>query len=247
MLLIREMQPETENAFIPTHSDVKRYQQLRGVCRAMSDRMVLRIPSLAYDDIGNALGILHGGKLILETEDMCAVLADCCLYDWYQNGENLVQRYAAECPSEPGSDEEFMLSAMRQERYRILQPLSRVAGAGLQCQDMLTGEKLFLMDVGFSSTSGSMSLATRTFPLGDYWISGGAALPISSKETIESLEQVFRQPPDDFAQFELAVVRACLQGGAAERIRYAGPGSSLGVSRPREPRWIPKRRRRLHS
>jgi hypothetical protein len=56
------------------------------------------IPRQAYDEIGDALGIRRNGILIFDSEDMTSVMMDCCLYDWYENGKNLIQRNAETHP-----------------------------------------------------------------------------------------------------------------------------------------------------
>ena len=56
--------------------------------------------------------------------------------------------------------------------------LSAVPGAGFHCQDVLNGGELFLMDLAMSQNvpKGNAALATRTIPLGEYWMTGGAGL-----------------------------------------------------------------------
>ncbi len=94
---------------------------------------------------------------------------DCCLYDWYENGENLIERYGETHPAEPGTDESYLLSAGLQAKYRVLVVQSVVPGAGVQCRDILNGEDLFLMDVAISRsvTVDRLAYATRTIPLGE--------------------------------------------------------------------------------
>jgi hypothetical protein len=78
-------------AFYPATNDVERYRRLRAVSRQLSDRIARTIPARAFDAIGEALGMLRDGMLVLDSEDMSAVLADCCLYDWFEDGRNLVE------------------------------------------------------------------------------------------------------------------------------------------------------------
>jgi hypothetical protein len=37
--------------------------------------------------------------------DVSSVLQDCCLYDWFEDGRNLVQRYAEAHPANPETEE----------------------------------------------------------------------------------------------------------------------------------------------
>ena len=99
---------------------------------------------------------------------------------------------------------------------------SAVPGAGLHCQDVLNGGELFLMDLAMSQSvpNDNAALATRTIPLGEYWMTGGAGLPISSKKSI--LDALRRMESEQYKPLEgpggvaLPVARACLAAGAAE-------------------------------
>src|SRR5262245_16099817 len=93
------------SSFSPTRQDVERYRRFRALCVELNRNLVKTIPRQAYDEIGDALGIRRNGVLVSETEDMSSVLADCCLYDWYENGKNLVERYAEKHAAIPGTDE----------------------------------------------------------------------------------------------------------------------------------------------
>jgi hypothetical protein len=204
--------------------------------------MLDAVPKQAMEEVGRAIGILRNGVLVFDTEDMPAVLADCCLYDWLENGKNLVRRYSETHPAKPGTDESYLLNAYLQAKYRILLTGTAVPGAGIHCRDALNGGDLFLMDRAFSYSlaDGGGALATRTIPLGDYWMSGGAALPVYKNEflqeafrRIDSERQRWLDRPGEMA---LMIVRACLAAGAAEHIAYEGPVTKPKKSR-RRPRW----------
>uniref|UniRef100_Q021W5 Uncharacterized protein n=1 Tax=Solibacter usitatus (strain Ellin6076) TaxID=234267 RepID=Q021W5_SOLUE len=78
--------------FTPTQEDVDRDCRLRAASRALNSKLVKTIPREAYEDIGTALGIMRNGVLVFDNEAETSVMADCCLYEWYEDGENLVQR-----------------------------------------------------------------------------------------------------------------------------------------------------------
>lgn len=61
---------------------------------ALNHKIIKTIPRQAYDEIGDAFGIRRSGVLVFDNEDITSVVMDCCLYDWYENGKNLVQRCA---------------------------------------------------------------------------------------------------------------------------------------------------------
>src|SRR5271166_6387779 len=213
-----------ETHFSPTRQDVKRYRNLRALAMDLNHRIIKTIPRRAIDDIGRALGILRKGVLVFETEDMSSVLMDCCLYDWFQNGKNVVQRYSEQYPMEAGSDDRFLLDAYLRAKYRVLIGLRAVSGAGLHCRDLLNNEELFLMDVGLShgAADPGIALATRTLSMGDYWITTGAALPINS-DTARKVKIATPKWREHQRGVALSLVRTCLAAGAAEHIRYLEP------------------------
>ena len=231
-----------ETLFSPTREDVERYRGMRSASTDLSQGIVKTIPKRAMEEIGDAIGIRRNGVLVFDTLDVSSVLMDCCLYDWYENGKNLVERYAETHPANPGTDESYLLNAYLQAKYRILLTGEAVPGAGLHCQDVLNGGDLFLMDRALSQTvrGGGGMLATRTIPLGEYWMTGGAGLPIYSNEVIrDTLSRTDREKRkwlESPGGLPLLIVRACLAGGAAEYIAYAGPEAKLKKSR-RRPRW----------
>lgn len=235
--------------FSPTRQDVDRYRRLRALSRETNHRIIKTIPRQAYDEIGDALGIRRNGILVFDTEDMTSVMMDCCLYGWYENGKNLIQRFAETHPATPGTDEAYLLQACLQAKYRILVPQSAVSGAGLHCRDVPNGGELFLMDLAFSQSlpCGTAALATRTIPLGEFWMTGGAALPIDSEtdvvRALRRIEHDYGESLEDPAIVELSIIRACLAAGAADHIAYATP-QPVPRKRPREPHWPGFKRRR---
>ena len=235
--------------FSPTRQDVERYRSWRALSMALNHRVIKTIPRQAYDEIGDALGIRRNGVLVFDSEDMTSVMMDCCLYDWYENGKNLVQRYAETHPATPGTDESYLLQACLRAKYRILVAQSAVPGAGLRCQDVLNGEELFLMDLALSQgvPNVNAALATRTIPLGEYWMTGGAGLPVSSKKSIlDALRRIDMEhypPLEGPGGVALSIARACLAAGAADFITYESTEANSRKPR-RQPSWSAFKRRR---
>ena len=98
--------------------------------------------------------------------------------------------------------------------------------------DTLSGESIALMDIGLSQSVARGfrgALATRTAPLGDCWMTTGAALPIGDSKTGEMVLETIRRgdllgDTTSAGEHKLAtaIIRACLDSGAAEHIRYEG-------------------------
>jgi hypothetical protein len=216
-----------------TWGAVERYQRLREVSRKLMNRMTKTIPRVAMEEIGEALGIMRKGALVYDTEDVIAVHADCCLHDWIRDGKNLVTKYSLAHPASPGTDEELILRSQQQARFRILLPQSVAAGAGMECIDALSGEHLFLMDIAFSSSvhDGGPVMAARTVPLGDFWMTTGAGLPITGEkagnEVIGKVRSLLSVVPSvNQHEMALSILRTCLDCGAAEYITYSGPSEN---------------------
>lgn len=229
-------------AYSPTPQDIERYRKLRLLCSELGERMIPTVPSKAFEDIGNALGIRQNGVIVFDTEDMSAVLMDCCLFDWYQDGKNVVQKYAEMHPPLPGSDDSRVLEAHVRAQYRLLTAQDRVRGAGVYCKDIFNHEELFLMDIGLSeSISGRMGVATRTMPFGEFWITSGAALPVEPgidfQQALKEVARTFDGPIEESAVASLSIVRACLARGAAQHVRYGEMPKTTGKSRKRPLRW----------
>ena len=211
-----------------TTADVERYKRLRAVATYLNQRMVKTIPKEAIHDMGRALGILRDGKLYFETEDVSSVLMDCCIHDWVKGGKTVLQRFVETQAPPAGTDEHYLLQAYLRAKFCVLIPKDLVRGAGVQCWDSLSKQDMFIMDMGFShsaSVNALPILATRTIPLGDYWMTGGAALPSGSSAIavamkIRDNQELLSASVLESSLIPLAIIRASLECGMAQRIRY---------------------------
>jgi len=223
--------------------DIERYTQLRELSRRIMSELTKTIPREAYEEIGKALGIVHKNTFVLDTLDVSGVLMDACLFDWIRDGKNLVQRYVEVHPPDFGTDEHLLLQAFCQAKYRLLQPKSVSAGAVTHCRDVLSGRSIGLVDIGLSQSTahGFQGLfATRTAPLERWWMTTGAGLPIGDKKTGERvIETIVRgnllEDTTSAGQHKLAtaVIRACLDSGAAEHVLYLGVNEEEEFGSPR--------------
>jgi hypothetical protein len=109
------------------------------------------------------------------------------------------------------------------------------------------------MDLAISPgvANSNVALATRTIPLGEYWMTGGAGLPINSQESVvDALRRIardFGKPSQGARGVALMVAQACLASGAANHVRYESAEASPKASakKPlRMPRWSGYKRRR---
>ena len=214
------------STFIPSPADVERYQRLRGLARDLNSRIVKTIPREAIQQVAEAIGRLQGGVLVLDSEDESNVLMDCCLFDWIREGKNLVEKYAENHPPAPGTAEHELLEAYLQAKYRIVVPQSRVQGAGAYFVDLLSGEELFIMDIGLSQIPIQVAYATRTIPLGQFWMTGGAGLPTGSEAIKNAINRLIKQRLVEKGRFTephkvaLVFVRTLLESGASQHVAY---------------------------
>jgi SEC-C motif len=214
------------STFTPSPADVERYKRLRGLARDLNSRIIKTIPREAIQQVAEAIGRLHGGVLVLGSEDESSVLMDCCLFDWIRDGKNLIEKYAENHPPAPGTAEHELLEAYRQAKYRIVVPQSRVQGAGAYFVDLLSGEELFIMDVGLSQNPLDVAYATRTIPLGQFWMTGGAGLPTGSEAIKIAIDRLTKQQLVEEGRFTephkvaLVFVRTLLESGASKRVAY---------------------------
>ena len=208
--------------FFPTRKDVDRYKHLRILGTELTQAVTDTVPRQAWNDIGEAIGILYREQLI-ENEHVRNVLADCCIYDWVRNGKNVIQRFSETHPEQPGTDEHFVMAAYLRAEYRIVAPKSASPGAGIYCRDVRTQEELFVMDLSFSRSGNfsGMALAARLVPLGEYWITTGAGLPVCWSDELEAgARQLDQQGLWDPIRF----VRMFLATGMQDMVRHDDTG-----------------------
>lgn len=235
----------------PTEADVERYKRLRLAGRRLNQRLTATVPRRAMEDIGRALDILRNGTLIFGSKHVTNVHMDCCLYDWMEGGRSLVRKFAEESPPPEGSDEREVIEAYLRARYSLLRVEECVPGAGVRATDILRDREIFLLDMGMSSCPGieGGAVASRIIPIGEFWMTSGAILPMGDNACEALLIDLPREEyyvtsvdeAQDTPEFVLAVVRSCLRSGAADLVRYEhqdeeDPESSGAAVRP-----IPRR------
>jgi hypothetical protein len=221
-----------------------RYKHLRQVGLRLNHRLVKTLSKSVLDEGGKKLGTLKKNVLVLDTEDEIVVLMDYCIHDVRRQGVNAVERYLAESPPAPDSEEMVLLQAMRQARYSLFAVEAAEPGVGVHVRDLLRDEPLFLVDVGFSRTATpGLVLAARVMAPEGISQTTGAALPFgvlpaaNRAEFLGGLATTFKLPdlrhlsPEGAGELAAAVIRTCLQSGAAEHIQYHEPRLSGGRGR----------------
>lgn len=217
------------------HSELlPRYKHFREVGLALNNKLVKSLSKEDLNEGGKKLGILRQGVLVFDTENETSVLMDYCLQDVRRGGLNAVERYLEKSPPLEGSDELHILKAKRQSWYSVFAVESTERGVGINVRDLLRDESIFLFDVGFSQSAvADVILGTRVMTLEGMNLSTGAGLPIGIM-TLAQREQFVKvfhstfpgvdfrnMSPDQSIRLSTTVIRACLEKGAANQVKYA--------------------------
>jgi hypothetical protein len=210
-----------------------RYKHLREVGRRLASILPKSLPDDALPEAGRKLGILRGKTFVLDTEDEMAVLMDYALHDVRRQGLNAVERYLAETPPPPDSDEMLFLQSLREAHYAILLVEAAEPGVGVQARDLISDDTFFVMDVGFgTSAEPGFVLASRIHTADNITMTTGAGLPVGvvpEKEragwlrhwaAATSGDKGGHPSPEKVSERTAAIIRSCLEKGAASQIAY---------------------------
>ena len=234
------------------HSEmVSRYKRLRRIGTAMNNALVRTLAKDVLEEGGRKLGIIRDGTFVFASQDETNVLMDYCIYGVRRNGVNAIERCLADSPPAEGSEEMLLLRAKTQARYSIFQVEKVIAGVGVEMLDVFRQDRVFVVDMGFGQTAVvGLMLASRLISVGDFWVTGGAALPLSkgaADEIRRRLPGLLGADESDWdhmpfeleADFVAMVVRACLENRDGPKIRYeqpelpaAKPPAARPLSRP---------------
>jgi hypothetical protein len=210
------------------------YNRFRQVGVPLNHRLVKILDGETMKEGGRRLGILRNDILIFDSEDEAGVLMDYCIYNIYTDGLNAVQRYLAESPPRRNSDEMLLLNAMLRAYYSIFQVIEVERGVGVVVQDLLRGGTSILIDISFSSIAiEGLALATRAIPIEDFFMTGGAGLPVTQAEMTKIAREtkriyhpetdLTRLTPDQESDLTALIIRTCLESGMGSRIAYEDP------------------------
>ncbi len=193
----------------------------------------LRKPTIM--DSAKRLGLRKGKGLVLGGMQAMDVLMDYCIYSYRRGGKNEIQSYVENCGPAEASDDGILLRAMLRCHYSIFQVRDIERGRGLTLLDLLLNKELLLLDVGLSSSAiQGMSFAGRVLPLGDYYMTSGAFIPLYrefvEKTVIPTVERFISKinreaesvfSPVDEDAFSAQIIRAALKDGMLESMAYS--------------------------
>ena len=160
---------------------VARYRRLRKVSIALNQRLVERFPGDVMRDGGKKLGFLQRDIFMFDSEEDSSILMDYCMYHVHRQGRNAVEQYLADFPTRDNADEAACLDAMLQAKYSAFVVQDVVRGLGTVMQDIQSKETHLVVDLlmGDGGVEVGTILATRLLPHADFWMTGGASLPVA--------------------------------------------------------------------
>jgi hypothetical protein len=224
---------------------VGRYKQLRQIGLSLNMQLTKILSKSEIHEGGRKLGILKNETLVLENEDEIAILMDFCLHDVRRYGINAIDRFLAQSPPPLDSDTMLILQGKREARYSLFMVEATEPGIGVRVRDLLYEEDVFITDVGFSTSAEiGLVMAFRLMTVDGINMTTGAALPLGVVPTSGRAEFFcdvvtrFKKmvspgsSPEERSELVASMIRACLQKGAASRIRYNDPEPRPRSSQP---------------
>lgn len=221
-------------SYLQNRQPFSEYKRLRKTGRHLNQALVDRLPKAAMLGSAKKLGLRKGKSLVFNSEHEMPVLFDYCLYTDRRGGKTAVERYLERNPPPDASDLMILLRAMRKAHYSVFQVKSVQRGQGATLLDILRYETFVLMDVGIGSTAEpGMLFAGRVLPVGKYYMTSGAFIPLSAdffeRRVVPALEKFCPNAPADEsvvfsptqeAAFSAQIIRAALREGQLERMAY---------------------------
>lgn len=221
-------------SYLQNRRSLSEYQRLRKIGRFLNQELVNRLPRTALLTGAKRLGLRTGKQLVFSKEEEMSILFDYCLYSYRKGGKTLFESLSEENPPNGASDLMVLLRAMKMAHYSVFQVKTVQRRQGATLFDILRAETIHLMDIGIGSTAvPGMFFAGRVLPIGEYYMTSGAFIPLSPKfferRVIPALEKfcgkaaaedsVEFAPPQE-ASFSAQIIRAALKEGQLDRMGY---------------------------
>lgn len=208
-----------------------RYRRLRQAQRDLHTALFRTLPKDVLEEGGTELGLLEGNRLVLGDEAEMAIFMDYCIYSVRRDGRNAVERFLAESPPAPGSEEAALLRAMCAARYSLFAVERILPGRGVELRDLLRQDPVSLVDLGLSRTaSEGLVLASRVISPPGLPMTTGASLPVDaatleavvgrlgSRFGAKTVAAFDRLSPEDEVDLAAMIIRSCLAAGASSQV-----------------------------
>jgi len=209
---------------------IARYRRMRKVGVELNKILPRYVSKEGLEATARKLGFWQKGTLVFDDMDQTTVLFDQAIHGYFTDGRNAVDRYLADHPPGPESDQEAVLAAKKRSFFSLFQVERIVPSVGVHVHDILRDRRYFMADVGFSQTAVTgLVLATRVLPFENFLTTSGAPLPVEA----DTLAKIFRLPAlnrpsqdiegmseQEMADVTAAVIHLCLKGNSSRGISY---------------------------
>ena len=209
---------------------IDRYRRYRAISKRHNDGAFKCVSSESLNEQARRLGIAHGRRWILNTEDELAFVYDLALYACQGARKRPIDRYAASQRHSLNADEARVLDAMLAARFALIRVENRHPEAGLIVRDLMRKEELWLVDEGLESTAPKgFKMATRVYSPEDFYMAAGALVPMEGVLLMGALARrpfLLRMNLDEALndrRFAEAIYREAIETGATERVRFMDP------------------------
>jgi len=208
-----------------------RYKRMRSIGRKLNKVLPEYVSKEGIEAAGRKLGLWVRGTLVFDNEDEACVLMDQAIHGYFKDGKNAVDRYVAERPPKPGSDEEPLLAALQRVFFSLFKVTEIVAGVGARVLDILRDREHFMADVNLSRSAvvGGI-MASRVVPFEDFIMTTGVGLPLDP-EALKEAARYLREKGERLlaeqeksreknSEMAAGLIKLCLACAASSHIEY---------------------------
>lgn len=214
-----------------------KYTKFRGINIALNSKISEGLSREDCNSALNAVGILRrGGNIVFQSESDMQIVMDYAVHAVLRDGKSEAERCAQAPPFEVTDDEMFLLTAMAASRFMVYEIVSLVEGIGYIASDILSQTKdIFVADTLFSQSGRTGILfASRLFPVGEFFMSTGAGLPVLP-EVKEPLMKLLSEgykgvqeewTKKDDSEISAKTIRLLLEYDVGSRVGYGNIGET---------------------
>lgn len=214
-----------------------RYDAIRGkISELMSGEVKSRCNNTELKESGRDLGLFRQGSFCFDSEEHMAVLVDYAYMFSRLYGTTPCERYL-KTVDRKGEDDvtQAARNALATVRYTFLVMEEARPGFGVVCQDVLRGERTFLVDRNFSQTiDRPISIAGGVFTVDSWLMTTGSALPLGLT-TVEDVNEAIRGLFEDLripfslpvsvsqkqqTQLAKVTIKSIIAAGGLDHIQY---------------------------
>ena len=209
------------------------YQGVRKRIQAWHSAIYDRISRAEMFQVGRQLNMVRDNTFVFDSEEHSAIFMDYLVNFSCPNGTTAIERFLKAVDLSKDDVDRLAHSALAGLRYAILRPVQPYPGFGAVCEDMLGQQRLFLMDHGISQTPvDGFAVATAIYPVRQWVITSGAALPLPGQAANGAISKVFKaaglqfslpfrpSKKEDTARLVLTLISIFLMSGGLDHIQY---------------------------